>query len=329
MPRPVPKISSVNRRVCGAALTVAAAWLVLPLPAQAARLVPVYTVDVAERGGSALQNALRQVLVRATGRREAAEDPALAPLIDDAPKYVKDWDTGARGQAQVVFDGAAIDRAVMAAGRTLWDPARPFTLIVLDPPRPRAAAETARAQLERVAAERGLPVSVIPLSLVDSGGAPLGRAALLEAVQRAGADQLLVGRSEGAAAEVLQWTLYTPSASETWQGSLAAGIDHLVDELAPQPAGTAAEAESIARVRIEGVNTLAEYATVTRLLQATPGLRRVGVVAVAGATATFDASVRGGSEGLEQLLAGQPRFAHTGTGTGALYRYQPQAAPAP
>jgi hypothetical protein len=39
--------------------------------------------------------------------------------------------------------------------------------------------------------------------------------------------------------------------------------------------------------------------------------------------------VRGGSEGLEQLLAGQPRFAHTGTGTGALYRYQPPAAPAP
>ena len=322
MPRAVPKSSSAHRRVCSAALTVAAAWLVLPVPAQATRLVPVYTVDVAERGGSALQDALRQALVRATGRREAADDPAFAALIGDASTYVKDWDTGARGQAQVVFDAAAVERAITAAGRSLWDPARPFTLIVLDPPRPRGAADAARAQLERVAAERGLPVSVVTLSLVDAAGAPLGREALLEAAQRYGADQLLVGRaSPGAPAETLQWTLYTRTTSENWPGTLAAGIDHVVDELAPQPAAVAALAESSARVRIEGVNSLSDYATVTRLLQATPGLRQVAVVQVAGATATFDASVRGGADGLEQLLAGQVRFAHAGTG--AVYHYQP------
>ena len=306
---------------------MAAAWLVLPVPAQATRLVPVYTVDVAERGGSALQDALRQVLVRATGRREAADDPAFAALIGDASTYVKDWDTGARGQAQVVFDAAAIERAITAAGRTLWDPARPFTLIVLDPPRPRGAADATRAQLERVAAERGLPVSVIPLTLVDAAGVPLGREALFEAVQRYGADQLLVGRAApGAPAEALQWTLYTHTASENWQGPLAAGIDHVVDELAPQPAAAAALAESTVRLRIEGVNSLNDYAAVLRLLQATPGLRQVAVVQVAGATASFDASVRGGATGLEQLLAGQARFAHTGAG--AVYHYQPQA-PAP
>jgi hypothetical protein len=328
MPRPVLKISSANRCVRSAALTLAAAWLVLPLSAQATRLVPVYTVDVAERGGTALQEALRQALVRATGHREAAEDPAFAALVADAPQYVKDWDTGTRGQPQVVFDGAAIERAIIAAGRTLWDPARPFTLIVLDPPRPRAAADAARAQLEKVAAERGLPVSVIPLTLVDAAGVPLSRDALLEAVQRYGGDQLLVGRGDGTgSAGAVQWTLYTPTASQSWQGSLAAGIDHVVEELVPQPTGAAAEAESVTRVRIEGVNTLADYATVTRLLQATPGLHRVGVCAVDGANASFDASVRGGAAGLEQLLAGQARFVHTGTA--AVYRYQPQAAPAP
>jgi uncharacterized protein len=328
MSRPVLKTSSANRRVRAAALTLATAWLVLPTSVLATRLVPVYTVDVAERGGSALQDALRQALVRATGHREAADDPALAALVADAPKYVKDWDTGARGQSQVVFDGAAIERAVIAAGRTLWDPARPFTLIVLDPPRPRTAADAARAQLEKVASERGLPVSVIPLSLVDGAGVPLGRDALLEAVQPFGGDQLLVGRGDGTAAgSSLQWTLYTHTTSESWQGPLAAGIDHVVDELVPKATGTAAEPESIARVRIEGVNTLADYATVTRLLQATPGLRRVGVSAVDGATATFNASVRGGAAGLEQLLAGQGRFAHTGTG--AVYRYQAQPAAGP
>ncbi len=302
---------------------MAATWLVLPLPAQATRLVPVYTVDVAERGGSALQDALRQALVRATGRREAADDPALAALIADAPTYVKDWATGARGQAQVVFDAGAIERAVTAAGRTLWDPARPFTLIVLDPPRARAAADVARAQLERVAAERGLPVSVIPLTLVDAAGAPLGREALLQAVQRYGADQLLVGRGEATAGEPLQWTLYAHDTSESWQGPLEEGIDHVVDELVPQPAGTAGLAESSVRVRIEGVNSLGDYAAVTRLLQATPGVRQVAVTQVTRATATFQASVRGGAAGLEQLLASQARLAHSGAG--AVYRYQPPA----
>ena len=322
MPRPAPKTSSANRRVCSAALTVTAAWLVLPLPAQATRLVPVYTVDVAERGGSALQDAMRQALVRATGRREAAEDPALAALVADASTYVKDWDTGARGQAQVVFDGGALERAVTAAGRTLWDPERPFTLIVLEPPRARAAADAARAQLERVAAERGLPVSVIPLTLVDADGVPLGREALLEAVQHYGADQLLVGRADAAtSADALQWTLYTHATSENWQGPLAAGIDHVVDELAPQPAEAAAMAESTVRVRIDGVNSLGDYATVTRLLQATPGLRQVAVARVAGASASFDARVRGGAAALEQLLAGQSRLAHSGAG--AVYHYQP------
>jgi hypothetical protein len=327
MPRPVPKTTSANRRACSAALTLAAAWLVQPVPAQAARLVPVYTVDVAERGGSALQDAMRQVLVRATGHREAAADPALATLVADAPKYVRDWDTGARGQSQVVFDGAAIDRAILAAGRTVWDPARPFTLIVLDPPRPRAAADAARAQLEKVAAERGLPVSVIPLTLVDGSAAPLSRAALMEAVQRYGADQLLVARAAGTAAEVLQWTLYTAAKSDSWQGPLAAGIDHVVDALVPQTGAAAALPESSARLRVEGVTTLADYVTVTRLLQATAGLRRVAVCAVDGSSVTFEASVHGGAAGLEPLLAGQARFAHTGTG--AVYRYQPLPAPAP
>lgn len=327
MLRPVPKTSRANRRACTAALTLTAAWLVLPAPLQAARLVPVYTVDVAERGGMALQDALRQVLVRATGQRETADDPALAALIADAPKYVKDWDTGARGQSQVLFDGAAIDRALIAAGHTPWDPARPFTLIVLDPPRSRAAAEAARAQLESAAAERGLPVSVIPLTLVDSAGAPLGRDALMQAVQALGADQLLVGRTDPAAAETLQWTWYTRAKSASWRATLAGAIDHVVDALVPPPSGPAAQAESTVRVRIEGVNTLTDYATVTRLLQATPGMRRVGVSAVDASSVTFDAGVHGGTAGVEQVLALQGHFAHMGTG--AVYRYQPPAAAAP
>lgn len=327
MPRPVLKTSCANRCARVPVLTLAAAWLLLPLSAQAARAVPVYTVDVAERGGSALQDAMRQALVRATGQREAADDAALATIVADAPKYVKDWDTGERGQSQVVFDGTAIDRAVTAAGRALWDPARPYTLVVLDPPRRRAAADAARAQLEKVAAERGLLISVGAFALNDSAGAPLDGAALMEAAHVAGGDQLLVGRGDGTASTgALQWTLYTSATAESWQGPLAAAIDHVVDGLVPRPSGALAQAESPARVRIEGVNTLTDYANITRLLQATLGGRRVGVRELNGSSVVYDASVRGGVAGLEQLLAGQARFARVADG---VYRYQPQAGTSP
>ncbi|HUA88145.1 MAG TPA: DUF2066 domain-containing protein, partial [Steroidobacteraceae bacterium] len=100
------------------------------MAASAARPVRVYEVDVAERSGTALQEAMRQALVRATGRRESADDPALSGIVADAQKYVASYTTGPRGEPQVVFDGPAVQQAIVAAGRSVWDGERPFTLVV-------------------------------------------------------------------------------------------------------------------------------------------------------------------------------------------------------
>ena len=296
--------------------------LVVAGAAWAARTVRVYEVDVAERSGAALQAAMREALVRATGRREAAEDPALARIIADAPNYVQGYTTGPRGESQVIFDARAVEQAVSATGRTLWDSARPFTLIALDPPRSRAAADAARTELERAAQERGLPVSLIPLALADANGRPLEADALLQSAQRFGGDELLVGRGEG---ETLQWTLYDGrGTSGPWGGPLAAGIDHTVDLLVPAQASTAQAAETDTRIDVDGVRSLVDYAGVTRVLQSTPGVKRVSLVAAQAATASFDVTVRGGAEGLQQALAGQAHLTGSNTPGGAiLYHYQP------
>lgn len=68
---------------------------------------------------------MREALVRATGRRESASDPAFAALVAQASDYVKSYGTGPRGEAQVVFDGAALERAIVAAGRSVWDRSGP------------------------------------------------------------------------------------------------------------------------------------------------------------------------------------------------------------
>ena len=298
----------------------------LPLSAWALRPVRVYEVDLDEQSVTAVQNAMRQALVRATGRRESADDPALASVIADAAKYVKSYASGARGEPQVVFDAAAVAHAIDTAGRSVWDRDRPFTLVVLYPPLGRADADAARVELERTATERGLPISVIPLTVVDGSGNTLGAEALLQSAQRYGGDQVLVGRADaaGVAAGQLQWALYTRAQSEGWTGPLSAGIDHAVDLLAPPP-GAAGQAEAATRVRIEGVAGLVDYAAVERLLQSIPGVRRADIAEVDSGSVTFEVDMRGGSAALERELSGSTRLVRGTSGaTQLVYRYQPQ-----
>lgn len=297
----------------------------LPLAAWALRPVRVYEVDLDAQSTAAVQAAMRQALVRATGRRESADDPALAGVVADAARYVKSYASGPRGEPQVVFDAAAVARAIDTAGRSVWDRDRPFTLVVLYPPPGRSEAEAARVELERTATERGLPISVIPLAVVDGGGNPLGADALLQSAQHYGADEVLVGRADaaGLAAGQLQWTLYTRAHSESWTGPLSAGIDHAVDLIAPPP-GAAGQPEGVSRVRIEGVAGLADYAAVERLLQSIPGVRRADIAEVDAGSVTFEVDMRGGSAALEHELSGSTRMVRSGSGSVPLvYRYQP------
>jgi len=321
---PGPISTTANRLVHG--LLTALCLLYWAEPALAARAVRVYEVDIDGQSVPAVQEAMRQALVRATGRRESANDPVLSSLVADAPKYVKSYTTGPRGESQVVFDAAAVERAINAAGRSVWERERPFTLVVLDPPRARAAEAAARLELERVAAERGLPISLIPLTVADDAGNPLSGDALLQAAQRYGGDQILLGRGADAGADTpLQWSLYTRALSTSWSGPLAVGIDHTVDLLVPRQGGSLAEAEAEARVEVDGVDSLADYAAVERLLQSVPGVRRAHIAAADSGSVTFDVVARGGAAGIEQELHGSTRLVRTGgDGVHVVFSYRPQ-----
>ena len=326
MSRPALNQLPRSKRVRGLLASLCAACCVLPAAVWAGRPVHVYEVDIEGQSAPALQNALRQALVRATGRRESADDPAFASVIAEAPKYLKSYGKGPRGESQAVFDAPALEQAIGTVGRSVWDHVRPFTLVVLVPPRNRAGEDAARAELERVAAERGLPISLLPLGVDDSAGNPLAADALLQAGQHYGGDEILVGRGADAGPQSeLQWTLYTRAASESWSGPLAAGIDHTVDFLVPQQGGSLAQAESVARVRVEGVTSLADYANVERLLHSIAGVRHANIAAADPSGVIFEVTVRGGIAALEQGLSGSTRLVRTGGGAGApaVYRYRP------
>jgi hypothetical protein len=268
---------------------------------------------------------MREALVRSTGRRESATDPALASIISDAQTYVKSYATPTRAQPQVIFDGVTVERAIVAAGRSVWDRNRPFTLVVLYPPLARGAEDAARAELDQAAITRGLPITVVPLSPVDASGNDLSRDAFMQMAQRYGGDAVLVGRADaGTASGQLQWTLHTNFSSESWSGPLSAGINGAVDNMAPAQGGSLAQTEAGARVEIDGVATLTDYANVERMLESAPGVRRVNVGAATGSVVMFDVVARGGGDAISHALAGSTHLARPDASSARLaYQYRP------
>ena len=301
------------------------AWVVccaISCSAWAGRPVRVYEVDL--KGGqseSSVQDAMREVLVRTTGRRESATDPALANLISEAQNYVKGYSPPTHGQSQVIFDGVAVERAIVAAGRSVWDRNRPFTLVVLYPPLARTSEDAARVEVEQAASARGLPVTLVPLSPVDAAGNDLSREALMQMAQRYGGDAVLVGRGDTAN---LQWTLHTAFSSQSWSGPLAAGINGAVDTMAPTQGGSLAETEASARVEITGVTTLTDYASVERMLESMPGVRRANVSAASANAVMFDVVARGGGDAISHALAGSTHLVRSDASSARLaYQYRP------
>jgi hypothetical protein len=327
--------------------------LMLSAAAWAARPVPVFQVDVAGETAPALQQAMRDALVRATGRRASASDPVFGGLIADAPKYVQSYGRGPQGELQVIFNAVAVDKAIAALDRSVWDPNRPFTLVVLYPSPGQADQAADQAGLEQAAGQRGLPISIVPLPVTDASGNLLSREALLEMAHRYGAEQLLLGRPPPAAAAApatpggaappvtspagrpatsapapaaapaaagaagaWQWTLYTDFSTQTWTGPLTTGVDDTVDLLAPPAGPASANAPAPTEIQIDGVASLADYANVELMLGAVPGVSAANVRQVSGNTVVFDLTVRGGAAAIGRALSGSPRFTQVGQ-TGA------------
>jgi hypothetical protein len=356
------RMSTPLRRV-GRLLTLLAC-ATLPAVCWAAREVPVFTVDVADSTPAALAAAMQAVLVRATGHARAASDPQLAALVANAAAYVQGYQHGAAGGLQVSFKPAALEQAIGAAGRNVWSADRPFTLIVLGAlPNPSQQALAATA-VQQAAEARGLPISIVPLAVRDANGRLLPRQSLLAMVHNFGAEQLLVGQdlsqgttplaagaaptpaaAPGAApgasapaasappgqADTWRWTLVTPFMVRRFTGSVTTGIDATVRLLAPPLGASSADSVVETPVRIEGLQTLDDYAQVETMLAAVPGVHQSLVARLSGSHAVFDLWARGGAAGVSRMLADSPRFRPIG-GPGMLaYRYVPPplSAPAP
>jgi hypothetical protein len=276
--------------------------------------------DATETGRTAAaEAALRQVVVRATGRRGAGTDAALAPLYTAATRYVQTFRPAAAGLLTVGFDADALDAALVRAGQPLWGRTRPATLVVLvleRPGLPRTLAggldaEEKRA-VDRVAQLRGLPLAW-PGALDAATAEHLFEAAdtrrgefLLEFATRYDASGVLVGLATGSN---VQWSWYLPPGPGSVVGTVEDGVHAVADRYAA--ALTSGQGGAIAPLPIEvgGMRGPADLAAVAAALQGIPNVRGVQLERTRGDVATFRVNFRGDVDALRRAVAAGGRLA--------------------
>lgn len=313
---------SILFRRCRCAGLVGVALLLCAVSAPAAQPVALGEVTVQATGEAGFAEAMRTVLVRLTGRRAAVSDPALAPLIRDARRYVQIVRPATATSApRVTLDAAAIERSLLALAQPVWARERPLVLGVIASAPVGADAAATRSALESAALERGLPLRLMSAS---SAGLAVSQSidanAALAAARRAGADVALLGEADGAE---WQWTLFDGVAPAVFTGSVTAGIEGAADTLAIGAQAAIAQAVESTSVRVVGLSSLQDYADVQRVLAGLLGVRAVDVRAVESDSALFEVQLPGGAQGLQTALAASARLRRDSSSTAMpTYRLQ-------
>jgi len=281
----------------------------------------VVTGDMTETGrAAAAAEALRQVVVRVTGRRAAASDPALAALYSDAARLVQSFRSGSTGQVVVVFDPADLDSLLGKAGQRIWGRERPATLVVLvsgatgAPARLLApAALVLRKDLAAVAQLRGLPLAWptgLPAGIEEARyqDAIAGRMdPLLELARQFGAEGVLLGRTGLGGAPGTTWS-YAGSAGELASAGAGADAVHdVADRYGSQLASAPSDAGRLLAV-VRGIRDLPSYASAYAALAAIPNVRAVVLEEAGPTTLRFRLAFDGDPDALRRATRDSPRL---------------------
>jgi hypothetical protein len=299
------------------------------------------TVPLTERSEAgqeaAFETALRTVLVRVTGRRGVDQDPALAPLIASARRYVQQYRPAPDNQLWVAFDGAALDRWLTQNNQPLWGGERPTTFVWLAVPTGQGgtvitAEDTTspiKAELTAAAAQRGIPVlwpSAADLSRnhLDFGAVTAATpATLADLGHRSGGEGTLIGRAGNPAdTSALRWTYLFQDRSSEFSGPSTEAVNRAADTYAELYAvsGTLAPLD----IEVTGINDLKDYASVQSYLESLAFISHVGVDSLSGNAVRFRLTARGGAESLQHALALNGRLQAAGLSENGMQRFQLQ-----
>ncbi|MFV8783278.1 DUF2066 domain-containing protein [Microbulbifer sp. SA54] len=307
------------------------------LPAQA-RVVPdLYEVieAVPSRGAtdraSASSRGLERVFVRVTGDQEIGSNPKLAPVLNDAQKYLQVYRYDSDNNQlflHLSYDPQAVNDLVHELQLPLWPNNRPGTLVWMAVDTLDGGRDTLRQEdypelfglLDGLALERGLPLDFPVMDLNDQRNMPLGNlwaqdeAAAERASVRYRPDATLMGRLLQTSGQRWQanWLLmhsgrsYAFDASGSTMEEVALrGINEAANLLADRYAVRTGETgvASAVIVEIAGIRSFAEYSSATSYLQGLAQVSAAEVLAVRGDRVTLSLNTSTQLESLRDVLA--------------------------
>ena len=278
----------------------------------------LYSVSVPYAGDNdaAFREAMRDVLVRVTGRRDAPDLENLAPLVAQASRYVTSFRRAPGNQLAVTFDGGAIENAIDESGLPSWGNDRPVTLVWLALDRGGGRRTTVsssdtsaeKSAVDSIAARRGLPLVwpdagddlVRATQQVWSGN----RDALQDAARRYGADGVLIGRARLTAANTYEvdWQFSSAGPSASVTGGLDSGPELAAERYASVYASRGAAQRTEQIVTVTGIGSLDAYASAMRALSNLAPVRGVAVDEVTPDAVSFRVNVRGDPDALGQAI---------------------------
>ncbi len=282
----------------------------------------------AEERNSAIGQALKQVLVKITGRRSVVDQEAARELTGVAAGLVQQYryevapaaaDSGqAVGRMLLVsFDAHALQQALRDRGLPVWGATRPSLLLWLGLEqggerrffRPEIDVDLAQV-VDQVGQERGMSFLFPLLDMEDLNRLQAGdlwgsfESRVRGASERYGADLVLVGRVDGASA--VAWQLLHSDRIEQWQSRGQSGAEAFAEGLQEAVDRTAARYAPVAvtggvggvLVGVRGVSDLYGFVRVERFLKSRDGVESVVLEQVGPEQALFRLRLRGGAEAL-------------------------------
>jgi hypothetical protein len=284
----------------------------------------------------ATEAAMKMVLVKLTGDRNAATRMELQPLIDRSQDYVQQYRYLEPDQNQaligfdnqltinVLFDETNLNDALRSLGIQVWGRERPSTLVWI-----AIQDETSRRiiqpelspdifnEIETRAQERGI-VLINPLfDLQDNSALRASdiwggfHFSVKNVSQRYYPDIIVTGKIESAVPGIWegQWTVYLNDKIEQYftQGSylesvLREGVDGLADIIASNYSQSVmAEIGSI-ELQVVDVVTVDQYAKVLKYFESLSPVTEVEVLEIKPGQVNFRISAHGGSSAVVQAI---------------------------
>ena len=283
---------------------------------------------------AAFQSAMKTVLIRVTGRRNADEDPALSSLVSNARRYVQQYRAAPDSQLWVSFDGPAIERWLTQNGQPLWGRERPTTLVLLGVQGGAQSGSVVttedtselKSAIDAAAAARGLPLvwpsgAELQKFHIDYAAVSTGSpSTFAEIGRRMGSDGVLIGRASSASANAnIRWTHLFQDRSSEYSGTLE-GVNRAADLYAGLFAASGAAVP--VDIEVSGLNDLRDYASLESYLESLTFILHVSVESLSGDTVRFRLSTRGGVDSLQRALSLNGRLQPVAAGENGIQRFQ-------